>query len=54
MSLPEIVSRDEWLAARVDLLAREKEVTRQRDALNADRRERTAHGGAGLDRRRAA
>jgi predicted dithiol-disulfide oxidoreductase (DUF899 family) len=38
MSLPRIVSRDEWLAARTELLAREKELTRQRDALNADRR----------------
>jgi predicted dithiol-disulfide oxidoreductase (DUF899 family) len=38
MSLPEITSRDEWLAARTELLVREKELTRQRDALNADRR----------------
>ena len=38
MSLPEIVTRDEWLAARRRLLAREKELTRQRDELNADRR----------------
>jgi predicted dithiol-disulfide oxidoreductase (DUF899 family) len=38
MSLPEIVSRAEWLAARQQLLVREKELTRQRDALNADRR----------------
>jgi len=38
MSLPETVSRDEWLAARKRLLVREKEFTRQRDALNADRR----------------
>jgi predicted dithiol-disulfide oxidoreductase (DUF899 family) len=38
MSLPKVVSRDEWLAARKELLAREKEMTRQRDALNADRR----------------
>jgi predicted dithiol-disulfide oxidoreductase (DUF899 family) len=38
MSLPEITSREEWLAARKELLAREKEMTRQRDALNADRR----------------
>ena len=38
MSLPEIVSRDEWLQARKELLAREKQLTRQRDALNADRR----------------
>ena len=38
MSLPKVVSREEWLAARKELLAREKEMTRQRDALNADRR----------------
>ena len=38
MSLPEIVSGDEWLQARKELLAREKQLTRQRDALNADRR----------------
>jgi predicted dithiol-disulfide oxidoreductase (DUF899 family) len=38
VSLPEIVTREEWLAARKELLAREKELTRQRDALNADRR----------------
>jgi predicted dithiol-disulfide oxidoreductase (DUF899 family) len=38
MSLPQVVSRDEWLAARKALLTREKELTRTRDALNADRR----------------
>jgi predicted dithiol-disulfide oxidoreductase (DUF899 family) len=38
MSLPEIVSHEEWLVARKDLLAKEKTLTRQRDALNADRR----------------
>jgi predicted dithiol-disulfide oxidoreductase (DUF899 family) len=38
MSLPRLVSRDEWLAARKQLLANEKEMTRQRDALNAERR----------------
>src|SRR3954454_17142470 len=38
MSLPEVVSRHEWLDARRALLAREKELTRARDALNADRR----------------
>jgi predicted dithiol-disulfide oxidoreductase (DUF899 family) len=38
MTLPEVVSREEWLAARQQLLAREKELTRQRDVLNADRR----------------
>jgi predicted dithiol-disulfide oxidoreductase (DUF899 family) len=38
MSLPEVVSRDEWLTARKKFLAREKDLTRQRDQLNADRR----------------
>ena len=38
MSLPEVVSRDEWLVARKALLAKEKESTRARDALNAERR----------------
>ncbi len=38
MALPDVVSRDEWLAARTRLLAAEKEATRARDALNADRR----------------
>ncbi len=36
--LPDVVSREEWLAARKELLAREKELTRARDRLNADRR----------------
>jgi predicted dithiol-disulfide oxidoreductase (DUF899 family) len=35
----EIVSPAEWLVARKDLLTREKEFTRQRDALSAARRE---------------
>ena len=35
---PNIVSRDEWLRARRELLAKEKELTRRRDALNAERR----------------
>src|SRR5436190_24211451 len=39
MSLPQIVSRDEWLAARTALLEQEKELTRRRDALSAARRE---------------
>jgi predicted dithiol-disulfide oxidoreductase (DUF899 family) len=38
MNLPDIVSRDEWRAARTELLAKEKDLTRQRDALNAERR----------------
>ena len=38
MSLPRVVSRDEWLVARKELLVKEKELTRRRDALNAERR----------------
>lgn len=38
MNLPPVVSRDQWLAARRELLAKEKEFTLQRDILNADRR----------------
>ncbi|GAA3238599.1 DUF899 domain-containing protein [Streptomyces sp. XM83C] len=38
MSLPEIVSREQWRAARESLLAKEKELTRAREALNAERR----------------
>ncbi|WP_211328615.1 DUF899 domain-containing protein [Thermomonospora umbrina] len=35
---PQVVSRAEWLAARKELLAKEKELTRARDRVNADRR----------------
>jgi len=28
MSMPQVVSREQWLAARKELLAREKELTR--------------------------
>jgi predicted dithiol-disulfide oxidoreductase (DUF899 family) len=38
MSLPTIASRDEWLAARKELLVKEKELTRRRDAQNVERR----------------
>jgi predicted dithiol-disulfide oxidoreductase (DUF899 family) len=38
MALPQVVSRDEWLDARTALLAEEKDLTRRRDALNAERR----------------
>ena len=38
MSLPEVVAREKWLVARKRLLAKEKEMTRRRDALNAERR----------------
>ena len=34
----QIVSRDEWLAARKELLRKEKEFTRLRDQLSAERR----------------
>ncbi|MGH9187193.1 MAG: DUF899 domain-containing protein [Acidimicrobiales bacterium] len=38
MTLPKIATRDEWLSAREELLAKEKGLTRQRDALNIERR----------------
>ena len=38
MSLPQVVTREEWLRARKALLAKEKELTRARDALAAERR----------------
>jgi predicted dithiol-disulfide oxidoreductase (DUF899 family) len=38
MALPEVVSREKWLTARKRLLAAEKEETRRRDQLNAERR----------------
>ena len=38
MALPEVVSREQWREARLRLLAEEKELTRRRDAVNADRR----------------
>src|SRR5918997_675348 len=38
MKTPPIVSPQEWLAARKELLAKEKELTRMRDRVNADRR----------------
>ena len=36
---PRVVSRAEWLVARKELLTKEKQFTRQRDALSAERRE---------------
>jgi predicted dithiol-disulfide oxidoreductase (DUF899 family) len=38
MAFPQIVTSEQWIAARRELLVREKELTRQQDALNADRR----------------
>jgi len=37
MAPPKVVSREEWLSARKELLVKEKEHIRQRDALNAER-----------------
>ena len=37
MDIPRVVSPDEWVAARKDLLAREKEATRAKDAVDAAR-----------------
>jgi predicted dithiol-disulfide oxidoreductase (DUF899 family) len=37
-AIPKIVSRDEWLAERKKLLAHEKELTRHKDRVNAERR----------------
>jgi predicted dithiol-disulfide oxidoreductase (DUF899 family) len=38
MAFPDVVNRETWLEARKRLLAREKQATRERDALNAERR----------------
>jgi predicted dithiol-disulfide oxidoreductase (DUF899 family) len=39
MSLPKVVTRDEWLRARTEFLVEEKALTRARDALCTKRRE---------------
>jgi predicted dithiol-disulfide oxidoreductase (DUF899 family) len=44
MALPDVVTREQWLAARTELLAAEKEATRSRDALNTRRRAPRLHG----------
>jgi predicted dithiol-disulfide oxidoreductase (DUF899 family) len=38
MTLPEIVTREQWRAARIELLAEEKAMTKARDALSTKRR----------------
>ena len=38
MEIPKVVSLQEWEAARQELLVKEKELTRARDALAAERR----------------
>ena len=35
--MPEVVSHEQWLAVKLRLLRQEKELTRRRDALNAER-----------------
>lgn len=40
LELSPVASRDEWREARTELLQREKELTRERDELNAERRRR--------------
>jgi predicted dithiol-disulfide oxidoreductase (DUF899 family) len=49
MHLPEVVSPEEWLAARKELLVNEKEATRARDRVNADQRCRDGASHAGQD-----
>jgi len=39
MSLPRIATTDEWLTARTELLADEKDLTRRRDEISTKRRE---------------
>jgi predicted dithiol-disulfide oxidoreductase (DUF899 family) len=38
IDLPQIVSSDDWLNARKELLIKEKALTHYRDAVNAERR----------------
>jgi predicted dithiol-disulfide oxidoreductase (DUF899 family) len=38
MALPDVATREQWLAARMRILALEKQATREHDALNAERR----------------
>src|SRR6201996_9824571 len=37
-NLPDVVSREQWLIARKELLGQEKELTRHQDQVNAARR----------------
>ncbi|HJR24031.1 MAG TPA: DUF899 domain-containing protein, partial [Acidimicrobiales bacterium] len=39
MTLPKIANREEWRAARIDLLQKEKDLTKRHDALSTQRRE---------------
>jgi len=37
MTVPQVATRKEWLAARLELLAKEKELSRSQDAVHAQR-----------------
>ena len=39
VSLPKIVSHDEWVVAQKSFVVKEREATKQRDRLNTERRE---------------
>src|ERR1700679_3934814 len=47
MAFPDVVTREEWLEARKQLLVKEKQATRAQDALNAERRRLPVGGGGG-------
>jgi predicted dithiol-disulfide oxidoreductase (DUF899 family) len=47
MEQHQVVSPDEWLDARVELLRKEKEMTRLRDTISAERRALTARSKSG-------
>jgi len=47
METPKIVTAEEWEAARLQLLVNEKELTRARDALAAERRRGPLNGRRG-------
>src|SRR6185437_6957577 len=38
INFPEVVTREQWIAARKELLKKEKELTHLRDQVNAERR----------------
>ncbi len=46
MDIPQVVSPQQWRAARMELLAREKEATHAKDVVDAARRRRTPPGRA--------
>ena len=54
MAFPDVVTREEWLEARKQLLVKEKQATRAQDALNAERRLIESRAWAGVGRYDAA